>query len=167
MLRKIEYITDDKDKLWYELDGNPDSRQGPFDDFAQLFNHLKQKLIAEDDIVITAEQVYPPGNYVPDFKNMESIGANNEMQGLQREERGEHLDVLPGPEDNLQQCSDVQGHGTDPQGEDGQETPHQEDSGHGEICEKTDFQPGTPYSIGDKIIVNNEECIITESSEER
>lgn len=42
--RPIDIITDDQDKLWYELDNNPESRKGPFDDFVALGHDLEKVL---------------------------------------------------------------------------------------------------------------------------
>ena len=47
--RQLDIITDTEDKLWYELDGIPESRQGPFDDFIMLSEHLKDTLNATEE----------------------------------------------------------------------------------------------------------------------
>lgn len=47
--RRLDVITDDQGKYWYELDGKPDSRQGPFTDEYEMSLHLKKALLGKDE----------------------------------------------------------------------------------------------------------------------
>lgn len=84
--RKLDIITDTEDKFWYELDGIAESRQGPFDDFVELSEHLKSTL------------------------NSNVEGEKDGLQGLPEQTGGcrEYLDVPVDKEDHQLGCTDVQ-----------------------------------------------------------
>lgn len=87
--RQLDIITDTEDKFWYELDGIPESRQGPFDDFIKLSEHLKNTLNADVE------------------------ERNDGVQGLSQQagECREHMDV-PADQENYQPgCTDMQTNG--------------------------------------------------------
>ena len=84
--RQLDIITDTEDKLWYELDGIPESRQGPFDDFITLSEHLKNTLNEGVE------------------ERVDDVQRMPEQTG----ECGEHLDVSADKEDHLPGSTDVQ-----------------------------------------------------------
>ena len=84
--RQLDIITDTEDKFWYELDGVPESRQGPFDDFIKLSEHLKNTL------------------------NIVEKEKKDGVQGLS-EQTGEcrdNLDVSADKEDHQPECTNMQ-----------------------------------------------------------
>jgi hypothetical protein len=84
--RQLDIITDTEDKFWYELDGVSENRQGPFDDFIILSEHLKSTLNE------TVEEKVDDMQRVPE----------------QTRECRKHLDVPTDKEDNLPGSTDVQ-----------------------------------------------------------
>jgi uncharacterized Fe-S radical SAM superfamily protein PflX len=53
--RQLDIITDTEDKLWYELDGKPESRKGPFDTFTDMCHDLEKTLDGNMETELTLQ----------------------------------------------------------------------------------------------------------------
>jgi hypothetical protein len=88
---KFDIIEDTDGTLFYEVEDKPETRQGPFTAFSELFNHLKTNMnIKLGFINMTSEA----------FKKED---VKNDMQRVQPEtgNEGRNMDVSTDKEDHL------------------------------------------------------------------